>query len=376
MPDRQLTESLKWQVYDRDVLPLWVADMDFLSPPAVIEALHQRIDHGVFGYTLPIPELLDAIVERLDRLYGWKITHEDVIFIPGVVAGFNLACHAIADPGDSMIIQPPVYPPFLQAGSNAGLTRLDSTLIRDRNGSYSIDFDAFQSVITPDTRIFLLCNPHNPVGRVFRPEELEKMAEICLKHKITIISDEIHCDLIYSDHRHTPIATLNPEVAQNTITLVAPSKTFNIAGLDFSIGIVQNPDLRKKIKKARGGMVPSVNLLGQTAALAAYRYGQEWLDELLVYLESNRDFVYQYVNRNLPGIKMVRPEGTFLAWLDCRETRIAGNPYKFFLDKARVALGDGQTYGPGGDGFVRLNFGCPRAFLSKALDQMKSALVR
>ncbi len=374
MPDRQSTESLKWKKYDPDVLPLWVADMDFLSPPAVTKALHERIDHGIFGYAMPIPDLYDVIIERMDRLYRWKVACEDIFFIPGVVSGFNLACHAAAVPGESIIIQTPVYPPFLTAGANAGLKRQDAGLTLESDGAYSIDFDNFESIITSDTRLFLLCNPHNPVGRVFRPDELKRMAQICLDHNITIISDEIHCDLLFSGQKHTPIASLDSEIARSAITLMAPSKTFNIAGLDFSIGIVQNSDLKKKLLKATGGMVPSVNLLGQVAALAAYREGQEWLDELLVYLEDNREFLLRFVNNNLPGVKMARPEGTFLAWLDCREAAIPDNPYKFFLEKARVALGDGSTFGSGGKGFVRLNFGCPQSVLKRALEQMQAAL--
>lgn len=374
MPDRRATESAKWNQYDSDVLPMWIADMDFLSPPAVIEALQQRVSHGIFGYAAPIPELIEVIIERLDHLYGWKVHPGDILFIPGVVTGFNLVCHATVKPGEAVLIQPPVYPPFLWAGANAGANRRDAVLTLEADGGYKIDFQQFEAAIHEQTRLFLLCNPHNPVGRVFHRDELGQMAQICLKHRLTICSDEIHCELLFSGQKHIPIATLDQEVAAHTITLMAPSKTFNIAGLDFSIAIIQNPDLRRQVEKARAGLVPSVNLLGQIAALAAYRDGQEWLDELLVYLEANRDLLYEFVSEKLPGIKMQRPEGTFLAWLDCRNASIPGNPYEFFLRKGRVALSDGRLFGAGGDGFVRLNFGCSRSTLIEALNRMQSAL--
>jgi len=374
MPDRQATESLKWRKYDPDVIPLWVADMDFKSPPAVVEALQNRVRHGIFGYAIPIPELYDVVIERLDRLYGWKVTREDLLFIPGVVPGFNLACHAAGKPGSSMIIQTPVYPPFLTAAANASLARIDFLLTRETDGRYSVDFDAFGEAITPKTSLFLLCNPHNPVGRVFSRRELERMAQLCLERDLTIISDEIHCDLVYSESKHIPIASLDPEIARRAITLMAPSKTYNIAGLDCSVAIIQNPELKQKMLKAGGGMVPSVNLLGQVAGLAAYRDGQEWLDALLVYLESNRDFLYNVISDRLPGIHMARPEGTFLAWLDCREADLPVTPSEFFLNHARVALQDGADFGPGGKGFARLNFGCPRSMLEQALTRMQAAM--
>lgn len=375
MPDRRATESAKWNHYESDVLPMWVADMDFLSPPAVTQALQQRVSHGVFGYAIPMPELIEVIIERLDHLYNWKVLPEDILFIPGVVSGFNLVCQATVKPGEAILIQPPVYPPFLWAGANAGIKRQDAALTLEADGRYGVDFKQFEATINEQTRMFLLCNPHNPVGRVFRRDELEQMAQICLKHNLVICSDEIHCELLFSGQKHIPIATLDQEVAAKTITLMAPSKTFNIAGLDFSIVIIQNPELRQQVEKTRAGIVPSVNLLGQIAALAAFRDGQEWLTELMLYLEANRDLLYDFVNEKLPGIKMQRPEGTFLAWLDCRDALISGNPYEFFLNKGRVALSDGSLFGEGGDGFVRLNFGCPRSMLIEALNRMQSVLI-
>jgi len=372
--DRRASDSVKWQRYGDDVLPLWVADMDFVSPQPVIRALRQRVAHGVFGYGQELPELRPLIVERLQRLYNWQVKPEALVPVPGVVTGFNLATQALTSPGDGVLVQTPVYYPILYAPGNAGCTLDEMELTRRPNGQYAIDWDAFEAAITDRTRIFILCNPHNPVGRVFRPEELERMAEICLRHELVICSDEIHCDLVFRGHRHTPIATLAPEVAAQTITLMAPSKTYNIAGLHASIAIIPNPELREKVLAARGGLVPSVGLMGQTAALAAYRDGQPWLDEVLNYLEANRDFVDEFVRDNLPGITMHRPEGTYLAWLDCRGAGIEGSPHEFFLDKARVALNDGAAFGRGGEGFVRLNFGCPRSTLLDALERMRDAI--
>jgi cystathionine beta-lyase len=373
-PDRRGTESDKWGKYPTDVLPLWVADMDFVSPEPVRQALLERVQHGLFGYGHELPELRELILARMADRYRWQIQPEDILFMPGVIRGFNLACHTLAEPGGGVFIQTPAYPPMLVAPRHAGLKRQQAELKLSSNGSYEIDWDAFETSLTPETRLFILCNPHNPVGRVFRHDELERMADICLRRGITICSDEIHADLLYSGHVHTPIASLNDETARNTITLMAPSKTFNIAGLDCSFAIIQNPDLRTRYKHATRGLVSGVNILGWTAAIAAYRDGQEWLTQVLGYLESNRDFLFDFVKRELPGIKIVKPEATYLAWLDCRESGLE-DPYDFFLQKAKVALNDGKTFGQGGKGFVRLNFACPRSTLESALNKMKSALL-
>ena len=373
--DRRGSDSVKWGYYDEDVLPLWVADMDFASPEPVIRALCERADHGVFGYGMAPPELTEVIVDRLQRLYGWQVSPEALVFVPGVVIGFNLACRAVASPGEGVLVQTPVYFPILYAPGNAGLTCDEMELTRRADGHYTIDFDAFEAAITDRTRIFILCNPHNPVGRVFRGDELEQMAGICLRHNIVICSDEIHCDLLFSGSRHLPIASLDAEIAKHTITLIAPSKTFNIPGLKCSVAIVQNVELREKLQAARAGLVSRmINVMGYTAALAAYRDGQPWLGEVLRYLEANRDFVLEYVEAHLPGITMGKPEGTYLAWLDCRQSDIPANPHEFFLQEARVALNNGAIFGQGGEGFVRLNFGCPRSTLAEALDRMKGAL--
>jgi cystathionine beta-lyase len=374
--DRRCSDCDKWRRYGADVLPLWVADMDFVSPEPVLRALHERVDHGIFGYGTEPPELRQVVVERLARLYGWQVDPQALVFVPGVVTGFNMACRAVTSPGEGALVQTPVYPPILKAPANARLTCDEMELSLQPDGRYTIDFAAFEEAITDRTRIFILCNPHNPVGRVFRREELERMAEICLRHDLVICSDEIHCDLLFQESRHVPIASLDPEVAERTITLIAPSKTYNIAGLHCSVAIIQNAELRAQFKAAGAGLVPGVDVLGYVAGLAAYCYGEPWLEEVLCYLEANRDWLLQAVAAQLPGVRMGKPEGTYLAWLDCRQAAIPGNPYEFFLDKAKVGLSDGQDFGQGGAGFVRLNFGCPRATLAEALDRMQAALMK
>jgi len=373
--DRRCTECTKWNCFDEDVLPMWVADMDFVSPEPIIRALHERVDHGIFGYGQDTSTLREVIVDWVRRRYDWQITPEALVFLPGVVTGFNLVCHAVGQAGDGVLMQTPVYFPILRAPAEAGMTNDEMELARRPDGSYEIDFDRFEGAITERTRLFVLCNPHNPVGRVFRRDELEGMAATCLRRDLVICSDEIHCDLVFPGHRHVPIASLAPEIADRTITLMAPSKTFNVPGLKCSVAIVQNEELRKKLKRTKTGLVHGVNVMGLVAAEAGYRDGGPWLAELLRYLEANRDYLAGYVEANLPGITMSTPEGTYLAWLDCREAGIPGSPHEFFLQKARVAVNDGKVFGRGGEGFVRLNFGCPRAQLAEALDKMKEALL-
>ncbi|MBN2550724.1 MAG: PatB family C-S lyase [Anaerolineales bacterium] len=383
VPDRRASDSIKWHAYEADVLPLWVADMDFISPEPVLRALQERVEHGIFGYPDEIahtsqpggpPDLRQVIVEHLAQLYRWQIQLDDVILLPGVVTGFNLACHALASPQEAALVQTPVYPPILHAAENTGILGQEMELTRGPDGSYSVDEALFAASFSPQTRLFLLCNPHNPVGKVFTPTELERMAEICLQKGVTIVSDEIHCDLVFPGHPHTPIASLAPEIAQNTITLLAPSKTYNIAGLQCSLAIIQNTELRRRFQQAKKGLVPWVNLMGVTAARAAYLEGQEWLEQVLVYLAANRDYLAHAVSQELPGIQMSPVQGTYLAWLDCRQAGDLGNPYKFFLEKGRLAFNDGDTFGQGGQGFLRLNFGCPRATLVEAVERMKKAL--
>jgi len=381
--DRRCTDSAKWCYYDPDVLPLWVADMDFVSPEPVIRALHERVEHGIFGYAFPPDELTETIQARLEMLYGWRVAVEDIVYVPGVVVGFNMACRLAGEPGDGVLVQPPVYYPFFGAPGNAGrvLEMAEVKRHATRGARYEIDLDAFEAAIatptdTGRTRMFLFCNPHNPIGRVYERDELLALAEICARHDVLICSDEIHCDLVFSGHAHIPIASLDREIAARTITLMAPSKTFNIAGLHCSYAVIQDPELRKRFCQAGAGLVHGANLLGYTAALAAYREGGGWLDEVLAYLEANRDLLQEYVAKHLPGVEMIVPEGTYLAWLDCSAAGIDGEPSEFFVNEARVALNSGARFGPGGEGHVRLNFGCPRSTLVEALQRISSALER
>jgi cystathionine beta-lyase len=371
--ERRGTDSNKWQRYGDDVLPLWVADMDFVSSEPIIEALHRRIDHAIFGYTRPTHELRVAILERLKRLYQWEVQEEDVLFLPGLVTGLNVAYHAFSHPGDGVLVQTPVYFHFVHDPVMHGRAVDNSPLVR-RGDTYEIDFDDLERSVSHRTKIFLFCNPHNPVARVYTRKELERVAEICLRHKIIVCSDEIHCDLVFPGHAHIPLATLSPEVASQSITLMAPSKTFNLAGLHCGFAIIQNPSLRKIWETFSHGLIPGVNIMGHVAALAGYRDGQDWLDQVLLYLRANREFVARFLREKLPSIRMARMEATYLAWLDCRDSGILGNPSDFFLRKAKVALNDGSEFGKGGEGFVRLNFACPRQTLTEALERMVSAL--
>jgi cystathionine beta-lyase len=375
--ERRGTDSEKWKAFGNEVLPLWLADMDFPAPPAVLDALHERVAHGILGYGGVTAELSEAICHRLWEYYHWTVTPDQLLFLPGLVSGLNISCRAVCPPGAGVLVQTPIYPPFLSAPVNQGLHLNIAELLvtRFKQGlHYSIDYNAFEAAIQSHTRLFMLCNPHNPVGRCYTREELINLAEICTRNDLIICADEIHCDLLLENSSHLPIASLSPEIAKRCITLMAPSKTFNIAGLYCGFAIIQNPSLRKRYQLAAQGIVPEVNLLGFTAALAAYKNGETWHKELMVYLNGNRNFFTDYVQEHLPMLSTTIPEGTFLAWLDCSATGIIGNQHDFFLNQAKVALNDGQRFGQGGNDFVRLNFGCSRSTLTQALMQMKFAL--
>lgn len=372
--DRVGTDSTKWHVYAPGVIPLWTADMDFRVPEPVIAALRARVDHGVFGYCFEPPELRDAIVERLERLYGWRVPANAILFGTGVVTALHRVCRAAAAGADGILVQTPVYQPILGAAAHNGSVGQQAPLVQGEDGRWEIDFDAFEAAITGQTRVFILCNPHNPVGRVFTRAELGRLAEACLRRNVLICSDEIHCDLVFPGHAHTPVASIDPEIARHCVTLMAPSKTFNVPGLRCSFAIVTDPAWRRALAGEESGWFSEVNNLGLAAALAAYRDGQEWLDQAMAYLAANRNYAAEFVRREMPGVSMTLPEATYLAWLDCRRCGIDGNPQQFFLERARVALQDGEWFGPGGEGFTRLNFGCTRATLTEALERMQAAL--
>ena len=366
--------SVKWNRYPSEVVPLWVADMDFRCPEPVLRALHERVDQGMFGYGFNSGELAEVIPARLRSRYGWRVSTEDIVFLPGVVPGINLACRAATQPGDAVLIQVPVYAPIRKVAAAARCTCHAIQFVTGSDGRVEIDWDAFGVALRDRTRVFVLCNPQNPTGRVFSREELARMATACVEHGVTVISDEIHCDLLVDQLPHVPIASLGDDIARRTVTLMAPSKTFNLAGLQCAFAIIQNPELRARFQEMRTGLVPHVNALGMVAAVAAFRDGQAWLEDVLEYLVGNREVVARYVRDELPGVSMAAPEGTHLAWLNCRESAARERPYEYFLQKARVALSDGSMFGPGGDGFVRLNFACHRSTLIDALDRMVRAL--
>jgi cystathionine beta-lyase len=368
--DRRNTGSEKWDRYrGRDVIPLWVADMDFRSPPAVIEALQERVAHGVFGYSHPSDVLVDAVRASLLADYGWEVAPEWIVWLPGLVSGLNILCRAVGVPGDDVITFSPVYPPFLSAPVLSDRTLVNVPL-RLTAGRWTIDPELLERSVTPRSRLLLFCSPHNPVGRVWSAEELAALAELAERRDLVIGSDDIHAGLVLdADKRHIPIATLSPEIARRTISLFAPSKTFNIPGLGCSYAVIGDPSLRHAFRKAMGRIVPHVNLLGLTAALAAYRHGEAWRRELIVYLRGNRDLVAAEIAA-MPGLAMAHVEATYLAWIDARATGIA-DPAAFF-EEAGVGLSDGADFGA--PGFVRLNFGCSRTLLGEALRRMRTAL--
>ena len=375
VPDRRHTHCVKWDVYGEDELPLWVADMDFAVCPKIIDAMKQRLDHPVLGYSTEYKEMKDVICGRMKERYQWDITPEDVLIVPGIVSGFNFGIRAFCGPNDSVIYQTPAYPPFIAGPGNFGLEGIANDLYYDADDrKWKIDFDKFEAQIKDNTSLFVLCSPHNPVGRVFTVEELTRMGDICLKHNVKICSDEIHNEIVYSGVHHHPIASLSPELAANTVTFIAPSKTFNIPGLSCSAAIIQDPEMREKFTKALAGMNPGVIGLSQIAGLTAYRDCGDWLDELIVYLEGNRDFALDYIHKNMPALKTNAIEATFLMWLDCSALDLDCSPFEFFRKEAKVALNDGATFGRGYEKFVRLNFGTNRATLAEALERMSAAV--
>jgi len=368
--DRSGTSSEKWDRYPgRDIIPLWVADMDFRSPQGVIDALHRRVEHGVFGYTHPPDSLVEAVLQHLQRDFSWQVSPEWLVWLPGLVCGLNVLCRGVGEEGDEVITFTPVYPPFMSAPTLNGRTTVRVPLVL-REGRWVADLEALERAITPRTRMLLLCSPHNPVGRAWALEELRQFAEVALRHDLVIGSDDIHAGLILDEGaRHTPIATLSPEIASRTITLLAPSKTYNIPGLGCSFAVISDPALRKRFIKGAGRIVPHVNILGYTAAEAAYRFGEKWRQALLDYLRGNRDLVQRGIE-SIPGLATTHVEATYLAWIDTRASGIE-NPAAFF-EQAGVGLSDGADFG--GPGFVRLNFGCSRPLLAEALGRMARAV--
>lgn len=361
----------KWGRYaGRDVIPMWVADMDFTAPPAVLEALHARIDHGVFGYTDAWPTLVEAVVEGIARDHDWRIEPDWLVWLPGVVTGFNIACATAGDAGAGIFTATPVYPPFLFAPGNTGRRLQRADLVCDGK-QWAWDWDAVDAAIDDTTRLLLLCNPHNPVGRVFTRDELVALAERAERHDLIICSDEIHCGLVL-EGTHLPIAALDERIARRTITLMAPSKTWNIPALYASFAVIPDPSLRRRYRQAMRGLVPHPNVLGLVATEAAYRHGDPWRQALLATLRDNRDQVLSAVAA-MPGLRTTRPEATYLAWIDCTGADL--DDATAFFEAHGVGLSDGQGFGAP-PGWVRLNFGCPPATLAAGLGRMTEALAQ
>ena len=368
--DRHLTASLKWERYkNKDIIPLWVADMDFRSPPVVIDALTRRVEHGVFGYGIAPAGLVDVVCEMLSRRYAWQVDPQWLVWLPGLVSGLNIACRSVGKDGDEVMTLVPVYPPFLTAPENSR-RELVTVPFKAGQGRWEIDFTRLEQSITEKTRLLLFCNPHNPVGRVFNRQEIVELVSLCNKHNIIICSDEIHCDLILdSDKEHVPTASVSPEAADRTITLMAPSKTFNIPGLGCSFAVISSKALRNKFLQAMAGIVPEVNISGFSATEAAYRDGWDWLHALITYLRGNCRLVEEEIG-SMDHLVMHHVEATYLAWIDARKLGEI-SPGRFF-ESFGVGLSEGSEFGS--PGFVRLNFGCRRSLLQEALKRMKRAV--
>ncbi len=369
--ERRDSDSLKWRKYSgRDILPLWVADTDFRSPPAVIQALQERAAHGVFGYAETPAGLTETVLETLDREFAWTVDPAWLVWLPGLVSGLSITCRAVGDPGDAVAVMTPVYPPFLKVPALMD-RKLETVPLQGGNASgWTFDKQKFAAGLSERTRLFLLCHPHNPVGRLWTGQELADLAEVCLAKRVIICSDEIHNQLILSrDRRHIPLATLGPEIAARTITLLAPSKAFNVAGLGCSLAVIPDDSLRRRFKRAMAGIVPHVNIMGLVAAEAAWRHGTDWLAAQLDYLRANRDYLAERI-ADLPGITMAPVEATYLAWLDISALDLP-DPVAHF-EAHGLGFSGGRDFA--GPGHVRLNFGCTRRTLEEACKRLSAAV--
>ncbi|MFJ5253950.1 MalY/PatB family protein [Pseudomonas sp. NPDC088414] len=370
--DRHNTGSTKWSRYPADVLPMWVADMDFAAPPVVIEALQQRLLHPLVGYSVAQDNLREAIVTDLWNKFAWKVKPQELIFLPGVESGFNMALKALVKPQQNVVVQVPNYPPLRHAPGHWGLNKVELEFVAQADGTYATPLETLRESLNGGGAL-LLSNPHNPIGKVFDREELQAVADICAAQDAWIISDEIHAELCFDGRVHIPTASLSPEIARRTITLMSASKAYNIAGLKTSFMIIQDAALRERVNHARCGMVDSVNPLGMEATRVAYSEGAPWLAELKTYLQANRDWLVDAVRSRLPGVTINVPQGTYLAWLDCSALEL-DNPQQFFLEQAKVGLSPGLDFGDQHQQFVRLNFGCPRSLLEEGISRMERAL--
>ncbi|WP_447650373.1 MalY/PatB family protein [Pseudomonas abietaniphila] len=366
------TGSKKWSHYPEDVLPMWVADMDFPVAEPIIQALTERLQHPLLGYSVAQDSLRKTLVAHLAAQYDWQVLPDELVFLPGVEPGVNMALNALLPAGSGVLVQTPNYAPLLHAPANWKLPRIDLPFHADANGQYPTDIEALKRAL-PATRALLLSNPHNPLGKVFEREELRAIGQACVDNDVLIISDEIHADILFDGRRHTPIASLSPEIAARSITLMSASKAWNIAGMKTAFAVIANPELRQRFDSGRLGLVDSVNALGMEATQAAYSQGAPWLARVTVYLQDNRDYLADAIKTRFPGITMNLPQSTYLAWLDCSGLGLV-NPHTFFLTEAKVALSAGPEFGDECSQFVRLNFGCPRPMLEEALARMERSL--
>ncbi|MGG1879657.1 pyridoxal phosphate-dependent aminotransferase [Paenibacillus cisolokensis] len=380
--DRNRTSCEKWDnrqaVFGNpDALPMWVADMDFAAPPAVIKALHERVEHGVFGYTYPPVSYKESIVDWMQTRHNWSIQPEWIQNCPGVVPALSLLVESFTEPGDQVMIQTPVYPPFYQVVKEHGRELITNPLIQNEDGSYVMDFDHLeQSLSGGQVKMLILCSPHNPVGRVWTREELSRLAELCIRYDVLVVSDEIHSDLVFEPSKHVPYAALSEEAALNSIICTAPSKTFNIAGLNTANMIIPNEQHRSKFRKAlKRYALGSITPLGAAATEAAYREGGEWLDTLLDYIRGNMEHVHRYASEHLPEVKLSLPESTYLLWLDFRKLGMDSDELnRFLVHEAKLGLNKGSTFGDEGEGFMRMNVACTRATVQEALSRLHNAL--
>ena len=372
--NRRNTNCIKWDTQEDDVLPMWIADMDFKSPDEVIEALVERAKEGVFGYNFRQDGFYDSIINWVKKKFDWEIKRDWIVFTPGVVTGFNIGIRALTDEDDGVLIQTPVYPPFKGTIDNIGRKlRTNPLIIKD--GKYQMDYDDLENKLK-ESKALLLCSPHNPVGRVWTKDELEKLSKLCVENDVYIISDEIHCDLAYKANKHTMIASLSEEMANRTITLIAPSKTFNIAGLFTSVAIIPNEEIRNKVNAEIAAVgIDHTSIFGALGLEAAYTYGEAWLDELLDYLEGNADYVVDFIKEHIPEVKIIKPDGTFLLWLDFSSLGLSQDELiDLMLNKAKVNMNDGTNFGEEGRGFLRMNIGTSRANVEEGLKRIEKAV--
>lgn len=378
--NREHTASVKYDLRKllfgkEDVIPMWVADMDFKTPPFIIDAIKKRLNHEILGYTFRAESFNESVATWMHKRHGWNVEKDWICFSPGVVPSFNLAILAYTQPGDKIIVQKPVYFPFFPAIENHNRILVNNPL-KLVNGRYEMDFEDLIRKIDDEVKMILFCSPHNPAGNVWKKEELEKLARVCLEKNILIVSDEIHSDLIFKGNNHIPTASLSNEIGDITITLAAPSKTFNTAGLSTSVLIISNKKLRKQYEKILENVhVGGGNIFGFIALEAAYNHGEEWLFQLMEYLQKNLDFLLEYFKNNIPQIKPVIPEATYMVWLDCREMGLKSYELKkHMIEKAELGLSEGITFGKEeGEGFMRMNFACPRVTLEKALTKLRES---